>query len=108
MPRINSKRFCDFQTASGQILKNLLDYRNGGVPVKNYETYTAERLDNFKSVRIAFSTVRGYSKAIQEMMEDTYQELETIDGYRMYAPTFSQTLGQDGETVYVKISFHKK
>ena len=108
MPRINSKRFSDFQTASGTILSNLLDFRNGGVPHKNFSTYTAERLNNFKSVRIAFSTVRGYSKAIQEMVEDTYQELETIDGYRMYAPTFSQTLGQDGETVHVKISFNQK
>lgn len=103
-----SKRFSDFQTASGQILKNMLDLRNGGVPTKNYETYTAERLNNFKSVRIAFSTVRGYSQAIQQMMNDTFEELETIDGYRMYAPTFSQTLGQDGETVHVKISFNKK
>ena len=108
MGRINSKRFCDFQTACGTILSNLLDYRNGGVPHKNFSTYTAERLDNWNSVRIAFSTVRGYSKAIQEMVEDTYQELETIDGYRMYAPTFNQTLGQDGETVHVKISFSKK
>lgn len=108
MSRINTKRFCDFQTASGQILKNLLDCRNGGVPNENYQTYTAERLNNFKSVRIAFSTVRGYSKAIQEMVNDTFEELETIDGYRMYAPTFSQTLGQDAETVHVKISFNQK
>jgi hypothetical protein len=103
-----AKRFPDFQTACGIILSNLLDYRDGGVPHKNYSTYTAERLNNFKSVRIAFSTVRGYSKAIQQMMNDTFEELETIDGYRMYAPTFSQTLGQDGETVHVKISFNKK
>lgn len=103
-----SKRFPDFQTACGVILSNLLDYRNGGVPHKNYSTFASRSINNFKSVRCEFATVRGYSKAIQEMMNDTYQELETIDCFRMYAPTFKQRLGRDGETVYVEITFNKK